>query len=236
MLALGLEEKGATLVVANARWPQGVVGLLAARLKERFDRPAFVLTVAGGQATGSGRSIAGVDLGRTVRAAVEAGLLVKGGGHAMAAGVTLMTERLGDWRAFLEERLAEPVARARASASLAIDAAMTAGAATPELGRRLDAAGPYGSGNPEPVFVLPRHLIKDVTAVGAGHLKVRALAADGSSVEAMAFRAAGGKLGEALTRLRGGSAHLAGTLAINRYGGRERAQLKLIDVAEAVGR
>ena len=233
LLALGLEERGATVVVASPRWPQGIVGLLAARLKERFDRPAFVLTVVGGQAIGSGRSIFGVDLGRTVRAAVEAGMLIKGGGHAMAAGVTLLTERLGDWRAFLEENLAEPVARARASASLAIDAAMTAGAATPELGRRLEAAGPYGSGNPEPVFVLPRHLLKDVTAVGAGHLKVRALAADGSSVEAMAFRAGGGKLGEALIRLRGGSAHLAGTLSVNRYGGRERVQLRVLDVAEA---
>ena len=110
---------------------------------------------------------------------------------------------------------------------------MTAGAATPELGRRLEAAGPYGSGNPEPVFVMPRHLLKDVMAVGAGHLKVRALAADGSSVEAMAFRAGGGKLGEALIRLRGGSAHLAGTLSVNRYGGRERVQLRVLDVAEA---
>ena len=232
LASLGLEERGATVVVAGERWPQGVVGILAARLKERFDRPAFALTFAGGHAVGSGRSIAGVDLGKTVRAGVEAGVLVKGGGHAMAAGVTLDKQRLGDWRAFLEERLAEPVARARADACLKVDAAMTAAAATPELAHKLDAAGPYGSGNPEPVFVLPRHRLADVMAVGADHLRVRAAAVDGSSVDGIAFRAVGKKLGEALTRLRGAPVHLAGTLSVNRYGGRERAQLRIIDLAE----
>jgi single-stranded-DNA-specific exonuclease len=233
LLSLGLEERGAAVVVAGERWPQGVVGLLAARLKERFDRPAFAFSFAGLHATGSGRSIAGVDLGRAVRAAVDAGVLIKGGGHAMAAGVTIARERLGEWRAFLEETLAAPVALARAEASLAVDAAMTAGAATPELARKLESAGPYGSGNPEPIFVLPRHRLVDVTAVRADHLRVRAVAGDGAAIEAMAFRAAGKKLGEALGRLRGAPVHLAGTLTVNRYGGRERAQLKVVDVAEA---
>ena len=99
LASLGLEEKGATVVVAGETWPAGVVGLIAARLKERFDRPAFALTFAGGHAVGLGRSIPGVDLGRTVRAAVDAGILVKGGGHAMAAGVTVHRERLGELRA-----------------------------------------------------------------------------------------------------------------------------------------
>ena len=111
---------------------------------------------------------------------------------------------------------------------------MTAGAATPALAHRLEAAGPYGSGNPEPVFVLPRHRLADVMPVGADHLRVRAVAGDGSSIDAMAFRAAGKKLGEALTRLRGSPVHLAGTLAVNRYGGRERAQLRVVDVAEVL--
>ena len=233
LLALGLEERGAAVVVAGESWPAGVVGLLAARLKERFDRPAFALTFAGGHAVGSGRSIAGVDLGRTVRAAVEAGLLVKGGGHAMAAGLTLDKGRLGELRSFLEERLAGPVAAARAAASLSVDAALTAAAATPELVHRLAAAGPYGSGNPEPLFVLPRHRLADVLPVGPDHLKVRAVAMGGAGLDAIAFRSVGKKLGAALTRLRGAPVHLAGTLAINRYGGRERAQLRVVDVAEA---
>ncbi len=233
LASLGLEEHGAAVLVAGENWPPGVVGLVAARLKERFDRPAFVLSLAGVHATGSGRSIPGVDLGRAVRAAVEAGLLVKGGGHAMAAGVTVEKGRLGELRAFLEERLAASVAASRASARLSVDAALTAGGATPELVRRLEAAGPYGSGNPEPLFVLPRHRLADVQQAGTDHLRIRAAAADGSSLDAVAFRAVGKKLGEALMRLRGAPAHLAGTLAINRYGGRERVQLRVVDVAEA---
>ena len=235
LLALGLEERGAAVVVAGATWPPGVVGLLAARLKERFERPAFALTLAGGRATGSGRSIAGVDLGRAVRAAIEAGIAIKGGGHAMAAGVTLMSERLGDWRAFLEERLGEVVTKARAEAGLTIDAALTANAATPELVHRLEAAGPYGAGAPEPMFALPRHRLAEVMAVGAEgrHLRLRAVAGDGRAVDGIAFRASGKKLGEALIRLKGAPVHLAGTLSVNRFGGRERAQIRVVDIAEA---
>ncbi len=235
LLSLGLEERGAAVVVAGERWPPGVVGLLAARLKERFERPAFALTLAGGHATGSGRSIAGVDLGRAVRAAIDAGIAIKGGGHAMAAGVTIATERLGDWRAFLEERLGQAVMKARAEAGLRVDAALTATAATPELVHRLEAAGPYGAGAPEPVFALPRHRLAEVTPVGVEgrHLRVRAVSGDGRAVEGIAFRASGKKLGEALNRLKGAPVHLAGTLSVNRYGGRERAQIRVVDVAES---
>jgi single-stranded-DNA-specific exonuclease len=235
LLSLGLEERGAAVVVAGTSWPPGVVGLLAARLKERFERPAFALSLAGGYATGSGRSIVGVDLGRAVRAAIEAGVAIKGGGHAMAAGVTLATERLGDWRAFLEERLGQAVTKARTEAGLKVDAALTATAATPELVHRLEAAGPYGSGAPEPVFALPRHRLAEVTPVGVEgrHLRVRAVSGDGRAVEGIAFRASGKKLGEALVRLRGAPVHLAGTLSVNRFGGRERAQIRVVDVAEA---
>ena len=141
LLSLGLEERGAAVVVAGENWPPGVVGLLAARLKERFDRPAFAFSLAGVHATGSGRSIAGVDLGRAVRAAVEAGLLVKGGGHAMAAGVTLAKRAARRVARLSRGDAGRAGRRARAEASLAIDAAMTAGAATPALAHRLEAAG-----------------------------------------------------------------------------------------------
>ena len=236
LLALGLEEKGAAVVVAGETWPPGVVGLLAARLKERFERPAFALSLNGVHATGSGRSIAGVDLGKAVRAAVEAGLLLKGGGHAMAAGVTLEKGRLGELRAFLEDWLGVSVAKARADNGLAVDAAMTAAAVMPDLAHKLERAGPYGAGNPEPVFVLPRHNLADVMAVGGDHLRVRAVAGDGAFIEAMAFRAAGKKLGEALLRLKGAPVHLAGTIGVSLYGGRERAQLKIVDLADTAGR
>ena len=128
MAALGIEEKGAVVVTAAAGWHPGVVGLVAARLKERFGRPAFAIALEpGGTGTGSGRSIAGVDLGRAVRHAVAQGMLIKGGGHAMAAGVTLKHGALGAFRAYLEETLAPAVEAARRDVALSIDGAVSAG-------------------------------------------------------------------------------------------------------------
>jgi single-stranded-DNA-specific exonuclease len=150
----------------------------------------------------------------------------------MAAGVTLAKSRIGEFRAFLEEKLAQPVAEARAHSGLAIDAALTAAGATPAIAHSIEAAGPFGAGNPEPIFALPRHRLVDVIAVGADHLRLRAVAGDGRAIEAIAFRAVGKPLGEALLRLRGANVHLAGALAINRYGGREKAQLRVVDAAE----
>jgi single-stranded-DNA-specific exonuclease len=233
LAALGLEERGACVVVASEGWPAGVVGLLASRLKDRFARPAFALALNPATATGSARSIPGVDIGRIVHGLVASGLAAKGGGHAMAAGLTIAREKLGDLRAHLEAALGEPVAAARRDESLAIDAALAAAGATPELLRSVDAAGPYGSGNPEPVFALPRHRIEGVTLVGADHLRLRAVSADGRALEAIAFRAAGKPLGKGLRDLQGGLAHLAGALTLDRYGGRERVRLRLIDAAPA---
>ena len=235
MASLGLAERGAVVVAAGEGWPPGVVGLVAARLKEQFGRPAFALSLGPTEATGSARSIAGVDVGRVVRAAVEAGVALKGGGHAMAAGVTIKREALPALRAFLEERLSVAVAAARADSALAIDAALAAGSATPELIRALESAGPYGSGNPEPIFALARHKLTEVFPVGVNHLRLRAKSADGVSIDAIAFRAAEKPLGEALRKARGGLVHLAGTFSLNRWGGRERAELRLVDAASALG-
>ncbi len=231
MFALGLEEQGACVVTAGEGWHPGIVGLVAARLKEKFRRPAFAIAMNGKRGTGSARSIPGVDLGRIVRAAVDDGLLVKGGGHAMAAGLTIDRDRLVDFRAYLEERLGEIVARARASDSLSVDAAVTAGGATPDLIRMLEQAGPFGQGNPEPVFVLPAHRLTRATPVGKGHIKVRAVAGDGSGIEAIAFRAAESPLGQALQANVGSAVHLAGTLSLDRWGGSERVQMRIVDLA-----
>src|SRR5204862_71536 len=126
MAALGLEESGAVVVTAGEGWHPGVVGLVAARLKERYGRPAFAIALEpGGVGTGSGRSIAGVDLGKAVRRAVADGLLLKGGGHAMAAGVTLRKDALAAFRAYLEETLASAVAVARRDDALSVDGAVT---------------------------------------------------------------------------------------------------------------
>lgn len=228
---MGLGDGGAVIVTAAEGWHPGVVGLVAARLKERFGRPAFAVSLSGQTGVGSGRSIPGVDLGRTVRAAVEAGLLVKGGGHAMAAGLTISLDQLGGFRAFLEEKLGAAVEIARRERALSIDCAITAGGAKAELVNEIERAGPFGSGNPEPVFALAGHKIADASVVGAGHVRLRLESGDRSRIEAIAFRTADGPLGQALLGGRGERMHIAGTLAVDNYGGRERVQMRVLDAA-----
>jgi single-stranded-DNA-specific exonuclease len=233
MAALGLEDNAAVVVTAAPNWHPGIVGLLAARLKERFGRPAFAIALEpGGQGTGSGRSIAGVDLGRVVRGAVAEGLLVKGGGHAMAAGVTLPRNGLSAFRAYLESELATAVTAARADHALLIDGAVSAAGANLALIETLARAGPFGAGNPEPVIALPAHRIVYADPVGQGHVRVRLRAGDGAVVNAIAFRAIGQPLGKALLEGRGTAVHAAGTLSIDRWNGSERVQMRLQDVAQ----
>jgi single-stranded-DNA-specific exonuclease len=234
MAALGIEEKGAVVVTAAAGWHPGVVGLVAARLKERFGRPAFAIALEPGDiGTGSGRSIAGVDLGRAVRQAVAEGMLLKGGGHAMAAGVTLRRDALGAFRAFLEETLGPAVEAARREDALLIDGAVSAAAAVPELHATIHRAGPFGAGNPEPIIALPSHAIAYAEPVGQVHVRARLKAGDGATVNAIAFRAVGQKLGDALLKNRGRQVHVAGCLAVDRWQGQERTQMRIIDMAPA---
>jgi single-stranded-DNA-specific exonuclease len=230
--ALGIEEKGAVVVTAAANWHPGVVGLLAARLKERFNRPAFAIALEpGGIGTGSGRSILGVDLGKTVRRAVTGGLLLKGGGHAMAAGITVRHGALAEFRAYLESELAEAVGAARADQALLIDGAVSAGGANAALVEIVARAGPFGGGNPEPVVAVPNHVVAYADPVGQEHVRVRLRSGDGTMLNAIAFRAAGQPLGQTLLQSRGQALHAAGTLSVDRWNGGERVQLRLIDVA-----
>jgi single-stranded-DNA-specific exonuclease len=232
MAALGIEEKGAVVVTAGQGWHPGVVGLVAARLKERYGRPAFAIALEpGGIGTGSGRSITGVDLGAAVRHAVTMGLLLKGGGHAMAAGVTIAPDKLAAFRAYLEETLAESVEAARLEDSLLIDGAVTAAGASVAMLTDVARAGPFGAGQPDPVFALPSHTIAYAEEVGQAHVRVRLRAGDGTMINAIAFRAAGKPLGQALIANRGRTMHAAGTLSIDRWNGEERVQLRLMDLA-----
>ena len=235
----GLEMDGqvdagrAVLVVAGERWHPGIVGIVAGRIKERFQRPAFAIARGEGEfATGSGRSIAGVDLGAAVRAAVDAGILVKGGGHAMAAGVTLLPERIADFAAFLEARLASAIATSREADALMIDAALTAESLTPEFVADIARAGPFGQGNPEPVIVLPAHKLVDIRELKAAHLKLTFLSPGGARVEAMAFRSVGKPLGDALVRARGQAIHVAATAGRDTWGGKPRVSLRVLDIAQ----
>ncbi|MCA1414444.1 single-stranded-DNA-specific exonuclease RecJ [Bradyrhizobium sp. NBAIM20] len=232
LASIGLEDKLAVIVTASEGWHPGVVGLVASRLKEKFSRPSFAIALEpGGIGTGSGRSIAGVDLGKAVRQAVADGILLKGGGHAMAAGVTLRKEKLAEFRAYLETALARDVAEARHVNELYIDGAVTARAVTPELATTLNSAGPFGSGNPEPVLALPAHQLVFADEVGQAHLRLRFKAGDGAIVNGIAFRSIGQKLGNALLANRGQQLHVAGSLSVDRYQGAERVQFRVVDVA-----
>lgn len=234
MAALEREEPGAVVVTAAEGWHPGIVGLVAARLKEKFGRPAFAIALEpGGIATGSGRSIAGVDIGRAVRRALSEGLLLKGGGHAMAAGVTLRKDALAALCAYLEAALAAEVAAARHKSGLLIDGAVTAAAANADLVAMINRAGPFGAGNPEPTIVLPAHTVAYAQEVGQAHVRVRLKAGDGAPVTAIAFRAAGQKLGAVLMQYRGRQIHAAGSFALDRFNGEERVQFRLSDVAPA---
>ena len=234
MAALGTDEKGAAVVTASEGWHPGVAGLVAARLKERFGRPAFAIAIEpGGIGTGSGRSIPGVDIGRAVRQARGSGLIIKGGGHAMAAGVTLRAEALGAFRAYLEETLASAVAAARREDALLIDGALTACGADNAIVASIARAGPFGAGNAEPVIALPAHILVYADEVGQSHMRARLRAGDGSVIDAIAFRSVGQKLGAGLAQSRGRAVHAAGTLCLDRWNGAERVQFRLIDLAPA---
>jgi single-stranded-DNA-specific exonuclease len=231
--ALMRHPDAAVVVAHGVRWHPGVVGIVASRLKERFNRPALAIAMnEHGIGTGSGRSIDGVDLGAAVRGALDAGLLEKGGGHAMAAGLTLRQERLTEIVDFFKTQLADSSRRANETAFLSVDCALSAAAATSELLHSLERAGPFGAGNPEPRFALPHHSVRNARVVGKSHIRVSLAASDGRLVSGIAFRAAGTPLGDILLQ-HGRPLHVAGMLRRDDWGGRERIDFCVQDAAPA---
>ncbi|MEO4040432.1 single-stranded-DNA-specific exonuclease RecJ [Hoeflea sp. CAU 1731] len=229
---IGVGDPPVLVITAGEGWHAGIVGIIAARLKEKLQRPTFAIAFnASGQGTGSGRSIAGFDLGRMVRLAVDKGLLVKGGGHAMAAGITVERTRLGELRAWAEDYAREEVSALTAVRTLKIDAALAASGATLQLYDQLDKAGPYGAGHPQPVFAMPAHQVTDARIVGADHVKLRLADAAGQKIDAIAFRAAESEMGAALLGGRGNRFHFAGNLSTNHWQGRRTVQIRVIDAA-----
>ena len=221
------------LLVAGDGWHKGVVGLVASRLTERFRRPSCVIAwEEAGVGTGSLRSIAGVDIGTAVREAVEAGHLLKGGGHAMAAGLTMARSQLEPLEAFLRRRLAATTTTARAALSLAIDGVLTPAAVTDEFLALVERAGPYGQGNPQPRFAFPAHRVKFAKILGGAHVRCVLEAGDGSRLDAVAFRAADQPVGALLLSSAGMPLHIAGNLRRDTWGGRDRRELMIEDVAD----
>ncbi len=243
--ALGLADQQvaadperAIVVVGSEAWHKGIVGLVASRLVERFQRPACVIAWeksgdgTGGEGTASLRSVAGVDLGAAVRAGVAAGLLVKGGGHAMAAGLTLKRERLAALDMFFKDQLSGASSAHREAAALEIDAALAASGATAELMDLVERAGPYGQGNAQPRFVFPAHRIKFAKIVGDAHIRVLLEGGDGGRLDAIAFRAKGQPLGDMLLAAGGLPLHVTGHLRRDTWGGRDKIELQIDDAAD----
>ncbi|HVX34850.1 MAG TPA: single-stranded-DNA-specific exonuclease RecJ [Hyphomicrobium sp.] len=227
----------AMIIVASETWHKGIVGLVASRLVERFRRPACVIAwdveaSRPDEGTGSLRSIPGVDLGAAVRAAVAAGLLIKGGGHAMAAGLTVGRQNLATLEAHFLTQLGAATTSANEAAGLDIDAALVASGATVELMELMERVSPFGQGNPEARFVLPAHRVKFAKLVGDAHARVLLEGGDGARLDAIAFRAAGQPLGDLLMSAGGMPLHVAGHLRRDTWGGRDRVELQIEDAAD----
>jgi single-stranded-DNA-specific exonuclease len=223
------------LTVMSSGWHPGVIGIVAGRIKERFGRPAIVIAEdADGTGKGSGRSISGVDLGAAVLAAKESGLLVAGGGHAMAAGLTMAAGGLEPFRDFINERLATDVEKSRGDRALLLDALLAPGGVAGHLCDALDSAGPYGAGWPNPrIAAGPARLLR-TGIVGDGHVRGIACGDDGKSFKFIAFRSAAGELGQALLSSAPDRRWwLAGTIKRDEWNGGNAAEMHVEDAALA---
>ena len=218
---------------AGEGWHPGVVGIVASRLKEATNRPAIVIGLDGNEGKGSGRSVSGVDLGASIQRLAAEGLLIKGGGHKMAAGLTVARDQLEPAMARLSELLARQGAGDAGPSDLRLDGLLMPGAATVELVEQIECAGPFGAGAPGPRYVFPDMAISFAKRVGDSHLKLRFGDGIGAQMDAIAFGAFDGPLGPAVENHGGARFHLAGRLDINTWGGRQNVQLRLEDAARA---
>jgi single-stranded-DNA-specific exonuclease len=221
------------LLVADEGWHPGVVGIVASRLRERFNKPAFVAGFEGGYGRGSARSIPGIDIGVMVRAAHDAGVIESGGGHAMAAGFSLTPDRLEHFREFLVEQFTNTSAAFDAANELLLDAGIAPSGANTALVCELAKAGPYGAGNPEPLLVVLDARVAFADVVGKDHVKLRVVGGDGARLDAISFRSAETPLGLGMLAARGKRIHLVGRLKEDNWNGRARVQLQVEDAALA---
>lgn len=223
----------AFFLVSGTDWHPGVVGLVASRLKDRFHKPVLAVGFDGQNGRGSARSVPGIDLGAIVRGAREAGLLEAGGGHAMAAGFSLRLAQLEPFREWLGSQFSGVADGESSNPDLWLDALVSPAGATSELAADIDRAGPFGSGNAEPVLVASDVRVAFADIVGQGHVRLRVQGGDGAGLSAIAFRAAETPLGRALLGARGERIHAAGFLRARRWNGRVETQLQLEDAAVA---
>ena len=232
--ATGAHADGsAVVVIEGAEWHPGVVGIVAGRLRERWRKPVVVIGVdaVNGIGKGSGRSQPGMNLGKAVQAAWETGVLIAGGGHAMAAGLTVRADDIDRLRDFLNERMAGEQAAADALDHVEIDALIDPGAATRALFEQFEQLAPFGPANPEPLFALEHVQARDAVAMNGGHVRCRLVGADGASVKAIAWRCADLPGGQSLLSGQGGLS-VVGRLKADDWNGRKGVQFEIEDVAD----
>ena len=219
------------LLVAGEGWHPGVVGIVAGRLKERFAKPAFVAGFEGGMGKGSARSIPGIDIGGIIRAAAEAKAIEYGGGHAMAAGFSLMAGQMDGFHKFIDAAFAGAGPALTAANDLELDAVSSPAGASLALVQEIASAGPFGAGNPEPLLGLADVRMAFADVVGSAHIRVRLQGGEGTMLDAIAFRAVGTPLGDGLLGSRGKALHVAGRLRQDDWNGKSRVKLEIEDAA-----
>jgi single-stranded-DNA-specific exonuclease len=231
MLAARAESDDPLVMIVGQGWHQGVIGIVASRLKERLSKPILICTHdEKGGFKGSGRSIHGVDLGAAVLAARQAGLLTSGGGHPMAAGLTGRLENLEAFETFLQERIRQQLRESPlALSSLKIDAVLSLRGANLDFARWIEQVGPFGAGNPEPLLMLTDVLVQKAEVFGAGHVRCYLGSPTGGSLRAAAFRSAGEPLGEFLLNAPAAPISIIGRVRINRWQGREQVEFNIED-------
>ena len=230
--AVKIAENSAVIIVNMEGWHPGVIGIVAGRLKDRFDKPAIVIGIDDGDiGKGSGRSISGVNLGEAITAAKEASILLNGGGHAMAGGLTVEASKIDELRVFLNAHLAEKVLEARKSLSIKVDALIAPGAVSQATMDVIDIVGPYGAGNPQPVFGFSDVRIAYAERVKGGHVRCAFEDNAGGRISGICFQAEQNGLAEILLDPNAPRVHVTGRLKVNNWQGRQSIDLQLVDLA-----
>ena len=214
-------------------WHQGVIGIVAGRLKERYNVPSFVMSIEADEVKGSARSVPQVDLGALIIAAKEKGILTKGGGHVMAAGFSLEEGKIGEFKKFVGEFVVAKMGSDAITPIIEVDALLDVGGANLDLADYMDKLEPFGAGNPEPVLMLKRVRIVKPTLIGVGHVRCVLTSDNGASIKAIAFRVGDNQIGNAMLNAKGEKFDVVGLLRRDRWNGRNEIQFIINDVRKS---